>query len=174
MGDVGGVARNGVVQVVAHAQRVETLDKGVRRVLPRVLRDAHAADVQSQRAERVDQAQAVVIVGDAKVAAHLVFFNVAGVDGDDDLHIVAQLLEHADLAVGLEAGQHARGVIIVEQLAAEFQIKLAAELADALADVRGLHGKVLVVVKADFSHRKIHSKFLDSKYGIHYIELAGE
>ena len=156
VGNVGGVAGDGVVAVVAHAQRVEPLDESVRRALAGVLRDAHAADIQPQRTERVNQAQAVVIVGDAEVAAHLVFFNVVCTDRDDDLRIVAQLLEHADLAVGLEAGQHARSVKIVKQLAAEFKIQLAAELADALADVRGLHGKVFIVVKTDRSHRKKH------------------
>ena len=45
---------------------------------------------------------------------------------------------------------------IVKQLAAEFKVQLAAELADALADVRGLHGKVFIVVKTDRSHRKKH------------------
>ncbi len=55
------------------------------------------------------------------------------------ISIVAQLLEHTDLAVGLKAGQHAR-VVVVEELAAEFQIQLAAEQRDALADVFGLHG----------------------------------
>ena len=156
VGNVGGVAGDGVVAVVAHAQRVEALNEGVRRALSGVLRDAHAADIQPQRTERVDQAQAVVIVGDAEVAAHLVLLNVVRADHDDDLRIVAQLLEHADLAVGLEAGQHARSVKIVKQLAAEFKIQLAAELADALADVRGLHGEVFIVVKTNRSHRKKH------------------
>ena len=161
VGNIGGVARDGIVAVVADAECVEALDESVRRVLPRVLRDAHAADIEAQRAERVDQSQAVVIVGDAEVAAHLVFLNVVRVDRDDDLHIVAQLLEHADLAVGLEAGKHARGVVVVKELAAELQVQLAAELADALADMRGLHGKVFVVVKTDLSHRKKapHSHF---------------
>ena len=57
----------------------------------------------------------------------------------------AQALEHADLGVGLEPGQHARGMVVVEQLAAEFQIELAAELIDAVADMLGLKRDVLVV-----------------------------
>ena len=170
VGDVGGIARDGVVAVVANAKRVETLDEGIRRVLPRVLRDAYAADIKPQRAERVDQAQAVVIIGDAEVAAHLVLFNVVRVDRDDDLRVVAQLLKHADLAVGLEAGQHARSVKVVEELAAELQVQLAAELADALADVRGLHGKVFVVIKTDLSHRKKHPIFNLHIIYAYYIE----
>ena len=170
VGDVGGIARDGVVAVVANAKRVETLDEGIRRVLPRVLRDAYAADIKPQRAERVNQAQAVVIIGDAEVAAHLVLFNIVRVDRDDDLRVVAQLLKHADLAVGLEAGQHARSVKVVEELAAELQVQLAAELADALADVRGLHGKVFVVIKTDLSHRKKHPIFNLHIIYAYYIE----
>ena len=170
VGDVGGIARDGVVAVVANAKRVETLDEGIRCVLPRVLRDAHAADIKPQRAERVNQAQAVVIIGDTEVAAHLVLFNVVRVDRDDDLRVVAQLLKHADLAVGLEAGQHARGVKVVEELAAELQVQLAAELADALADMRGLHGKVFVVIKTDLSHRKKHPIFNLHIIYAYYIE----
>ena len=80
---------------------------------------------------------------------------------DDDLKY-SMLLKHADLAVGLEAGQHARGVKVVEEL--------AAELADALADMRGLHGKVFVVIKTDLSHRKKHPIFNLHIIYAYYIE----
>ena len=78
----------------------------------------------------------------------LLFSMSFGVDDDDDLHVVHQLLEHADLGVGLETGQHARGMVVVEQLAAELQVQLAAELVDAVADVLGLQRDVLVVVES--------------------------
>ena len=52
----------------------------------------------------------------------------------------------------LEAGQHARSVKIVKQLAAEFKVQLAAEMRDALLDVRRLGCNVLFVVKTDFFH----------------------
>ena len=56
---------------------------------------------------------------------------MVGVDGDDDFHIVHQTFQHAELGVRLKAGQHARGVVVVEELASEFQIEFAAELRDA-------------------------------------------
>ena len=93
--------------VVLHAQRVEPLQEGVRSALTGVLRHHDAADVQPKRAEGIHQAQAVVVVADAEVAAQLVLFNVVRADRDHNLHIVAQLLEHPNLAVGLKAGQHA-------------------------------------------------------------------
>src|SRR5699024_4510713 len=64
-----------------------------------------------------------------------------------------QLLEHPDLAVRLEPRQHPGGVVIVEQLAAELQIQLAAELGDALFDLLGLGGEVFLIVKTDGRHK---------------------
>jgi len=43
-------------------------------------------------------------------------------------------------------------MIVVEQLAAEFQIQLAAELVDAVADVLGLQLHVFVVVETHSVH----------------------
>ena len=56
------------------------------------------------------------------------------------------------LAVRLEAGQNAACVVVVEQLAAELKVQLAAEMRDALLDVRRLGCNVLFVVKTDFFH----------------------
>ena len=137
----------------ADAQGGEPLQKGVRRRLAAVPGHDHAAHIQPQLAEDVDQPQHVVIVGDAQIAPHLVLFNIRGVDGDDDLHVVAQLLEHTDLAVRLKARQHPGRMIVVKQLAAEFQIQLAAELGDPLFDLLGLGGQVFLVIKPDGSHR---------------------
>ena len=41
-------------------------------------------------------------------------------------------------------------MVVVEELAAELQVQLAAELVDALADTLGLHGYVLLVVESLF------------------------
>ena len=57
-----------------------------------------------------------------------------------------------DLVVGGKAGQHAGGVVVVKELAAEFQVELAAEVFDALADSRGLETDVLLTVETDFVH----------------------
>ena len=80
---------------------------------------------------------------------------MVGVDGDDDFHIVHQTFQHAELGVRLKAGQHARGVVVVEELASEFQIEFAAELRDALSDVGGLQLDVFFVVES-LAHRGRH------------------
>ena len=83
---------------------------------------------------------------------------------DDDLHLVAEGPEHLHLAVGLEAGQDPGRVIVVEKLAAEFQIELAAEGADPLADVLRLEPHILVVIETD----ALHIPYLP-KYTAQYI-----
>ena len=114
--------------------------------------DDDAADIQPDAAEGVDQAERIVLIGDAEVAAALRALDIVGRDGDDDFGLVLHFQKHAHLAVRLEAGQHAGGVVIVKELAAEFQIQLAAEFGDPVPDVLGLQLYVFVVVKADSVH----------------------
>ena len=159
MGNVGGVACDGIVAVVFDAELFQTLDKRVGGSLSGILRDHDAADKEPKRLEGVHQTQAVVIISDAEVAADLVFLYVIGIDCNDDLHIVLELLKHADLAVGLKAGQHAGGMKIIEQLTAELKVQFAAELGDALADMLGLHCQILVIIKSNFCHRRKHLFF---------------
>ena len=140
------------MQIGADAQHLEPLAEGIGDGLAAVVRDDDAADVQADAAEGVDQAQGVVLVGDAEVAAALRALDIIRGDGDDDLRLVLHLEQHLHLAVRLEAGEHARGVVVVEQLAAEFQIQLAAEFADAVPDVLGLELHIFLIVKADPVH----------------------
>ena len=52
----------------------------------------------------------------------------------------------------METGQNAGSVIIIEQLAAEFQIQLAAEFRDTLLDLLRLQTEVFVIVKTYLVH----------------------
>ena len=105
-------------------------------------------------AECVDEPQNVAVIGYAEVAAHLVVLDIARVYNDDDLNIRADILEHLELTVGLEAGQDARGVVIVEELAAELKIELAAEVLYASAYLLRLLFDIKVVVESHFEHYK--------------------
>ena len=149
-GDVTGVAGDGEVTVDGDAQRLElALEVLGLAVVISPLGHDDAAHVETVAAEGVDVTQQVVLVGDAQVRADLVAGEVLGVDRHDDLDLVGQLGEHDDLVVRGEARQHARGVHVVNELAAELQIELAAELGAALRDVAGLHPQVLVAVESD-------------------------
>ena len=147
-----GVAGDLVEAEGADAQTVQPLFKGFHLGGGGVLGHAHTAHIQPHPLKSVDEAQHVQIVGDAVVAAHLAADDVLGADDDDDLGLLLELQKHLQLGVRLKAGQHAGSVVIVEQLAAEFQIQLIVKLLDALADMLRLHRKIFVVVKSYF-HR---------------------
>jgi len=134
-----------------------------------VLRDDDAADVEADGAEGVDQAHDVEIVGDAEIAAALVHLDVRGVDGDDDFRLILELQQHLHLAVGLEAGQHARGVIVVEQLAAELEVQLAAEGVHSFEDPLGLKLEIFFIVKTDL----VHSLLLETRNPPLFIIYTG-
>ena len=137
----------------ADSQTLKSLTEGLRAWLAMILRDAYGADQKAATLELVTQSQHVVVIGYAEVGTHFVFLDVAGANGDDHLGIVAQLHEHLELAVGFKTRQHATGMKIVEELASELQIKLVAELGDALLDVFGLNFEILLVVETVF-HKK--------------------
>ena len=149
---VGGIIRDSVLTVDLEAERLHALFEHVRRGLTGVLRQRDGADVQAEAAENVDQARHVRVVGNAQIAAALVFLDIARVDGDDDFRLIAQRQQHFDLVIRREARQHARRVIIVKELAAKFQIELAAKLVDPLTNMFGLQPDILFAVKTDLIH----------------------
>ena len=97
--DVGRIVRDDVVPVHADAERLEPALELLGRGLAAVVRDDDAADIQSAALKRVDQAQGVVVIGDAEIAAALVALDIVGRDGDDDLRVVLRhVAEQNDLA----------------------------------------------------------------------------
>ena len=149
---VGGVARNFKMVIDPDAQPFQA---GLERLRQRLFMEAgqhHAGNVQAEAPENVDQANDVPVIGDAKIAPNLILFDIVGVDGNDHLHLLLQLQQHPQLAVRLEARQDAGSMVVVIELAAEFEIQLAAELGNALPDVGGLHLQVLIVIKRRFCH----------------------
>ena len=149
-GDVVGIAFDGVVVVGADAEALQTLAVAVGAALPVVVGDDDGAHFEASVVELRAQAQYIFIISDAQILAHLVALDVYGRDDDDDFGFVGQLGQHAQLGVGQEAGQDAAGVVVVEELAAELQVKFAFELSDALFDVFALDANVFVVVETVF------------------------
>ena len=152
MGNVVGIARDGVVAVHPDPQLLQPGLESVGGGLPGILGDYHTAHIQLHGAERVDEAEDVAVVCDAQVPPHLVLLNVGGIDGDDDLRAVLHLCQHPDLAVRLKPGQHPAGVEIIKQLASKFQVQLAPELGDTLPNVLGLELQILVVIEPLSGH----------------------
>ena len=143
------------MQIHLQAELLELVAVGYRIGLALETGYDNTADIESVTPEGIDQTEDIHIVGYAQVSPHLVLLYVAGIDGNHYLGLVLEFPEHLDLAVGLEAGQYPRGVIVVEQLSSEFEVKLAAEHIESFYDVLGLLLEIGIVVKTDFAHNSV-------------------
>src|SRR5699024_8241923 len=85
----------------------------------------------------------------AEIRAHLLPLEVLRVQAHQDLQLVPEPVQHRDLVVRSEARQHARGMVVVEELAAHLQVQLPADLVAAVLDVARLQLDVLLAVEAD-------------------------
>src|SRR5699024_8421979 len=61
---------------------------------------------------------------------------------------ILELLQHGDLVIRGETGQHPGGVQVIEELAAHLQVQLATDLLAPLVDVLRLHPDVEVTVES--------------------------
>ena len=152
------IALNGIVQLGGNAECIQTIAEDVGSGLTGILRDNHGRDSKTVAAEQVDQAQDVLVIGNAQVATGLVLLDMVCIDCDDDLDVVGNALEHAELAVRLKTRQHATRMIVVKQLAAKLQIELATKLRDALLNVSSLQLDILRVVET-LAHIWLPSRF---------------
>ena len=156
--DVVRIALDGIVQLGGNAERVQAIAEHIGGGLAGVLGDDHGRDGKAVAAEQVDQAQHILVIGNAKVTTSLVFLDMVCIDCDDDLDIIGNTLEHAKLAVRFKTRQHTARVIVVKQLAAKLQIELAAKLRDALLNVSSLQLDILRVVET-LAHVWLPSRF---------------
>ena len=96
----------------------------------------------------IDKTKNVHVIGDSEIRADLIFFNITGIDCYDNLGLIFKLGEHYNLTVRLETRKYAGGMEVIKELAAEFEIQLAAELGNSLRDFFGLHFYVSVIIEA--------------------------
>ena len=157
-----------VVEVDADAQILQPSSEEKGAVLPGVLCDGYAAHIEAVFMKRVDQPQDVGVIGDAQISAYFIFLNVLCADDDDQLRLAAELLEHVQLGIRGKSRKHAGSVVIIKQLAAEFQVQLVVELFNALPDMLRLCAQVLFVIKSCF-HYIFLNPFNSYKIAIHFL-----
>lgn len=126
--DIVRIPLDGIVQLGGNTERVQAVAEHIGSGLAGVLGDDHSRDSKAVAAEQVNQAQHILVIGNAEVTTSLVFLDVVRVDRDDNLDIVGDALEHAELAVRFKTRQHAARMIVIEQLTAKLQIELATKL----------------------------------------------
>ena len=107
-----------IVHIRLYIHTREPLAEGVGCMLTVVVCYHHRADKEATVAKLFTQAQHILIVSDAEVGTHLVLLNVFSADYYHNFYLVADLLKHTQLGIGLEAGQHTTGMMVVKQLAA--------------------------------------------------------
>ena len=147
--NVGGISLNHIVKIAADAELLEALAEVIRSRLSGILGDHDAADIEAAVLKGFFQTESVIVVGDAEIAANLVLLDGICTDDNDDFRLVLELLQHLKLDVRGEAGKNPGCVVVIEQLAAEFQIKLP-EMGHAFLDVRGLELQIALRIKTDF------------------------
>ena len=147
--NVGGISLNHIVKIAADAKLFEALAEVICSGLPGIFGDHDAADIEAAVLEGFLQTESVIVVGDAEIAANLVLFDGICTDDNNDFRLVLQLLQHLELDVRGKAGKNPGCVVVIEQLAAEFQIELP-EMGHAFLDVRGLELQIALRIKTDF------------------------
>ena len=146
--DVARITFDEVLIMCTDAHALKTFAESLGTGLTIVVGDDHAADVEATAFELAAQTKHVLVVGDAEVGAHLVLLDVGGADDNNDLGRIGELAQHSQLAVGLETGQDARGMMVVEEFATQFEVEFALKVGNALLDMLGLDADVLVVVES--------------------------
>ena len=149
-GHIGRIAVDCVVAVGLDAKPFEALAESNGAALAVIVGYHHRAHHESPVLELAAKAQDILVVGYAEVVADFVFLDVDRADYNDDFCLVAQLLEHPQLAVGLESGQNAAGMVVVEKFSSELKVELVSELGYALLDVFGLNFEIFLVIKTVF------------------------
>ena len=97
--------------------------------------DNHTSHIESLIPKLLDQTQHIHVIGDPKIMADLVLFNISGMDCDHDLCLIGKLQQHLQLTVRLKPGKDPGGVIVVKKLSSEFEIQLIPKLTDTVADM---------------------------------------
>ena len=130
-----GIAIDGVVEVRLDTLALQAMTELISSMLSVVVGNHYRAYEEVATHELITQTKHILVVGDAQVSTYLVLLDILSADHNENLDAVAQLTKHAELGVGLETRQHARCMVIIEQLTTQLHIQFSVELGDALADM---------------------------------------
>ena len=95
----------------------------------------HAVYLQIVSSENIEKPQHFQVICYPEILSGLACGDVAGVDAHDDLRMILQPLEKFDLGVLVKARKNSHGMLVFNQLAAEFQVEPAFAAPYPLEDV---------------------------------------
>ena len=76
------------MDVALDSKGIELFAESVGGSLAGILGNDNASDIKSKGLESVDKAHYFKVIGNSKVAANFIFFNIGGIDNDKDLCLV--------------------------------------------------------------------------------------
>ena len=100
-----------------------------------ISRDDNGVDREVVAPELVYQSHDFQVVCYAEVLPALALDDISCIDADDYLRLIAHPLQEFDLGVFVKSRKHSHGVLVLNQLAAEFQVEPAFAASDPLKDV---------------------------------------
>ena len=127
-GNVVGIALYKIMIIGLDAFALQALTEGGGGGLSVIMGYDNRAHHEPTVLKLATKTQHILVIGYAEVGTFLVLLYVGGTDDNNDLYAVAQLLEHAQLAVGHESRQHAAGMMIIEKFASKFEVKFSVKL----------------------------------------------
>ena len=105
--DIGRITLDFIVTVHTYAKGLQTsLEFECGRLISPTGKN-NTSNHQSKSTECIDQTQNIKVIGNTKVTAHLILFNIRCTDNNNDLGFIFQLCKHAHLAIGGKSGKHA-------------------------------------------------------------------
>ena len=90
--------------------------------------DDNRANHEATVLEFATQTQYILVVSDAEVGTLLVLLDVSSTNHHYNLNAVTEFLKHAQLAVGCKSRQYSACVMVVEELASQFEIQFSVKL----------------------------------------------
>ena len=119
----------------------------------------HAVDFQAVLSEHVDEPENLQVICDAEIGPGLVGCYVPGVDTYYDFRLILHLLKELYLGVLVKPRENSHGMLVLNQLAAEFQIQsLSPAAVYPLQDILRLFFNVLLCTETCFHLSSIINK----------------
>ena len=112
-------------------------------------RNGNATNGNAKLPHRIDEIERLLLVCRPIIGAALLLLDIACINAKNELRLITKTLKKPELDIRIISRKTARGVIIVHQLAAEFEIKLAI-LRGTLANLLRLLADIFIVVKSKF------------------------
>ena len=111
--------------------------------------DDDTADDNPPVFEIIDEFHRICVIGDPEIGPDFLPFDISGIDTENDICMILQLIQQLHLHIGIESGKDATGMIIEKQFTTEFQVQFLIEPMHTFSYLSCLFSQVFLVVESD-------------------------